>query len=240
MNIYTIYLITNLINQKKYVGQTKQIPIKRFTQHLCSKNTLLSKAINKHGRNNFSFEVLYQTLDINKIDFLERYFIKEHNSFICETGHGYNLTTGGSLYKIVSDETKLKMSENHPNVSGVNNPNYGNLYSIETKQKLSELLIGNKRSLGYKHSMETKQKMSTILLGHTRCLGRIYSEETKQKMSDSHKNKTHSMETKQKMSDSRIMIKQQRVICPYCNKEGGQSLMTRYHFNNCKSFSTFK
>lgn len=26
---------------------------------------------------------------------------------------------------------------------------------------------------------------------------------------------------------------QERSICPYCNKEGGKSTMTRYHFENC-------
>ena len=31
---------------------------------------------------------------------------------------------------------------------------------------------------------------------------------------------------------------QKNIICPHCNKEGGASGMKRYHFNNCKTFTT--
>jgi len=30
---------------------------------------------------------------------------------------------------------------------------------------------------------------------------------------------------------------QRKIVCPYCNKEGGAANMRRYHFNNCKFIS---
>lgn len=44
-------------------------------------------------------------------------------------------------------------------------------------------------------------------------------------------------ETKRKMSEMRTgkeIKKQDKVICPYCGKNGGLNAMTRYHFDNCK------
>ena len=30
-------------------------------------------------------------------------------------------------------------------------------------------------------------------------------------------------------------IARKKVTCPYCGKEGGEGLMSRWHFNNCKN-----
>lgn len=59
------------------------------------------------------------------------------------------------------------------------------------------------------------------------------SEQTKRKISQRLRGTTKSDQTKQKIS---IAMKkpQLRVICPHCNKEGGVSPMTRYHFDNCR------
>ena len=41
-------------------------------------------------------------------------------------------------------------------------------------------------------------------------------------------------ETKKKMSEAQKGLKSTVVKCPHCGKQGDQSNMTRYHFNNCK------
>ena len=48
------------------------------------------------------------------------------------------------------------------------------------------------------------------------------------------KGKTLSKETKLKLSKAKLGKPQNKVTCPHCNKEGGKSLMHRYHFDNCK------
>lgn len=52
-----IYLITNLINGKQYVGQTIYTAEQRFKQHLRG-DLYIDKAIRKYGVENFKLEVL--------------------------------------------------------------------------------------------------------------------------------------------------------------------------------------
>lgn len=149
MTIYTIYLITNLINNKKYVGQTKCVPHKRFKSHIADKKRILYSAIRKYGVENFKFEVIYQTLDVDHIDFLECHFIKEHNSLISGDGWGYNLESGGNLNKKLSVETRHKISitkigtsltEDHKRKIG--DSRKGKMHTEESKQKMSESAKG--------------------------------------------------------------------------------------------------
>ena len=43
-----------------------------------------------------------------------------------------------------------------------------------------------------------------------------------------------SEETKRKISESSKGKKYKIVKCPHCGQEGGENLMKRYHFDNCK------
>lgn len=89
-NIYSIYLITNKINGKKYVGFTND-PKRRWKDHR-SRNSVIGKALRKYGRENFSFEIIYQSKDAEHcLSVMEPYFIAEHDAF----NNGYNISTGG-------------------------------------------------------------------------------------------------------------------------------------------------
>lgn len=71
--------------------------------------------------------------------------------------------------------------------------------------------------------------------------GRVHSEETKQKMSNSAVGKRKSLETINRIKEARKnqVIVTVQVTCPHCGKEGGNRIMPRYHFNNCKLFNTY-
>lgn len=97
-----IYLITNKINGKKYVGQHCYNKDARWKQHLNSALKYndpkpLYAAIRKYGVDNFSYRVL-EELGPNStqelLDDREIHFIKEYNTYI-GNGNGYNLTLGG-------------------------------------------------------------------------------------------------------------------------------------------------
>lgn len=89
-----LYQITNLINNKIYIGQTNNIA-KRWSNHKCcnSPNMVIAKAIKKYGIENFKFDVLYRNIPIEQIDELEQKTILEKN---CRVPNGYNVAIGGS------------------------------------------------------------------------------------------------------------------------------------------------
>ena len=61
-----IYLITNLINNKQYVGKTVYSLTHRFQGHCTNgtnKNCYLHQAIQKYGKENFKIELLEEVTD---------------------------------------------------------------------------------------------------------------------------------------------------------------------------------
>lgn len=87
-----IYKITNLVNNKIYIGQSICIE-KRWEDHkfYSSKaHTALQAAFKKYGISNFSFEVI-EECPKEMLDEREIYWIKFYDSY----NNGYNLTKGG-------------------------------------------------------------------------------------------------------------------------------------------------
>lgn len=92
MKIFTIYRITNNITNKVYIGYTENFE-QRMSDHQNKKrDTYISNAIQKHGWQNFTTDVLYQSLDMDHCkNVMESFFINEHDSI----NTGYNLKPGG-------------------------------------------------------------------------------------------------------------------------------------------------
>ena len=89
--IIGIYKIENLINGKKYIGQSIDIQ-RRFEEHKRDKdNCRIHQAIRKYGINNFSFEII-EECSPSMLDEREKYWIKYYDSF----NNGYNATHGGN------------------------------------------------------------------------------------------------------------------------------------------------
>jgi hypothetical protein len=101
-----IYLITNTINGKVYVGKTEDSIEHRFKEHICDsrkercKNRPLYRAMNKYGVENFKVELIEET-DIPEIR--EEYWIEYYNSY----HNGYNATRGGDGKKYIDYTTIL-------------------------------------------------------------------------------------------------------------------------------------
>lgn len=167
-----VYLITNEISGKKYVGQTVQTLEQRWDKHNVSKGCpALSEAIKKYGRENFKIETIHKCLSREEMDFVEIFYIEFLNT---KTPSGYNLTFGGdgclgykhscsakekirnnATGRTFSEEARLKMRKSHK----------GRTFSAESKQKMSISKMGNKSRTGLKTSKEIRHKISTALSG---------------------------------------------------------------------------
>lgn len=105
-----LYLITNLINDKKYIGITNNYK-KRWANHKCnnSPTMAIAKAIKKYGAENFKFEVLLENIPIEEINQYEQEYIKKYHTHVSE-GKGYNIAWGG-MYSI--DENSIHFGEDN-------------------------------------------------------------------------------------------------------------------------------
>ena len=90
-----VYLITNQINDKKYVGITNDYK-KRWSNHKCCNDPkmAIAQAIKKYGKENFKFELLEKNIPIERIDEKEIYYIQKLETHV-STGKGYNVSKGG-------------------------------------------------------------------------------------------------------------------------------------------------
>lgn len=152
-----IYITTNNINGKKYIGQKKYYG--NYETYIGS-GIALKNAINKYGKENFTREIIENCKTKEELDSREKFWIEYYNA--TESEDFYNITSGGDggfgsgknspwYGKHLSDETKEKLSKIK---SGENNPFYGKTHSDEVKKKLSE------KALNQRHSKETREKMS--------------------------------------------------------------------------------
>ena len=78
-----LYMITNLINQKRYIGITNN-PKQRWSNHRLAKDQsmAIARAIKKYGADNFKFEVLKSNIPIEEIDDYKIEYIKKYNTHV--------------------------------------------------------------------------------------------------------------------------------------------------------------
>ena len=173
---YKLYLhITP--NGKRYYGITKQDVKRRWAKGKGYKNNQhFTRAIEKYGWDNIDHIVLFDSLTEYEAKELEQYFIQWYDT--ANPQYGYNQSLGGEGGNH-SERTKQKMSDNHADVSGKNNPmygrtgidnpNYGRQHSEKSKQKMSDNHANvsgkNNPMHGKHHSEESRQKSSKANAG---------------------------------------------------------------------------
>lgn len=95
-NTYVVYCHTNKINNKKYIGITKNSPQERWGKNGNGyKQQIFYRAIEKYGWDNFDHEILYENLSKEDAEKYERKLIKEYKTN--SPSFGYNVAQGGML-----------------------------------------------------------------------------------------------------------------------------------------------
>jgi group I intron endonuclease len=157
-----IYMFTNLINGKRYIGSTGNLS-RRFSEYLNTNYLIranymaICNALLKHGYSNFSLDIL-DFCEVSDLLIKEKYY---WDIFKPE----YNLAKdplAPMTGRKHTDESRKKISEAFlGKVLGENNNMYGKTHSSESRKKLSEAITGIKHHMyGKKHSDATRKKLS--------------------------------------------------------------------------------
>ena len=108
-----VYLVTNTLNGKQYVGQT----ITKYSK--LGHGHAVRDAYKKYGRKNFTYETIVSGINCDKfLDYAEKFWIKTLDTMV---PNGYNLESGGRWGKIVYHK-----------------PNLGKKFSEEVRKRMSE------------------------------------------------------------------------------------------------------
>lgn len=156
-----IYVLENKINHKKYVGQTindrAERRILRHKEHAKKLDSLvIYRAIRKYGFENFKINTFKVANDL--LDYFEIELIKRLNTLV---PNGYNIESGGSESKNMSEATKRKISNTNKErlKDKTKHPMYGKHQTDEAKIKISESKLGKHPwNFGKKWNEEVKQK----------------------------------------------------------------------------------
>lgn len=124
-----IYKITNIQNNKIYIGQTIRPVQDRFNRHLNDAlhnviDTHFARAIRKYGKDNFSWEIIDTANTQEELTIKERYWIQYYNS----VKEGYNETDaiskcGGNTYQSKTEKEMEVIKEKIRQTKiGIKNP----------------------------------------------------------------------------------------------------------------------
>jgi hypothetical protein len=111
-----IYKITNIINNKIYIGSAsfydkrKGIHIARLRNNT-HKNKYLQSSYNKHGENNFKFEIIEHVCSQKKLLNREQYWLDLTQCYNTKIGYNISKIAGSNLGNKMSEESKKKIGD---------------------------------------------------------------------------------------------------------------------------------
>ena len=234
---YTVYIHTNKITHKAYIGITSQPVEQRWGKNGCKyKNSKhFWNAIKKYGWDNFDHIVFMTDLIQEEACRIEQLLIALYNTNNAK--YGYNISSGGEngFYGChLSEEQKQKKSERMKGLyAGEKNPMYG----VSPKERMDEETYNNwKKNIQNRMSSEEfKEKLRRINIGKTYSddinakkgrkgeshpnYGKAIPDETKEKLRRAQTGKKYSDETNAKKGLKGTLNHSARAVCQF-KKDG--------------------
>lgn len=160
---YKIYKITNIINQKYYIGSTIKELKERFTVHVChaqrtykknKKKTYIQQAIKKYGKENFTIHQIDTAYSKNHCSFLEYFLINYYQSN--NPKYGYNILGEDPItHKSTHsdrDISQIKTERGHKR---------GEKYCFFDKKRRKWIVSIKKYGIFYRKRFQTEQECKT-------------------------------------------------------------------------------
>ena len=197
IKIYYIYIITNIINKKQYIGKRTYYGFNIYNDDYMGSGVKLKKDIILYGKENFSKGIIQICDNQHKCNLLEEYYIDYFNTI----NTGYNITKGGYGGSLKGRKFGPETCEAHRKYRT------GKKHTEETKKKISDAHKGKiisketiekwKKREKYIFTEKDKKKISDSCKGEKNGFyGKKHTEETKKKISENHKPTKLSLEIK--------------------------------------------
>lgn len=164
MSSTLIYIVTNDINDKVYIGQTSKTLKERKNGHIASCNAGYDfhfyRAIRKYGIDHFTFTTLHDNIQTqDELNYWEQYYIEKFDSY----RSGYNMAPGGYVNVMAVPEVK----EKHDAV----------MRSQEIRDKISQSVIKHHQENDYsewkKHLSENKKALYSDPVKHAETVAKF-------------------------------------------------------------------
>ena len=163
---YQVYLVTNSLNNMRYVGRTCRSLRERLSEHIRAARRgstyRIHRAIREYGADNFVIQILEDDIPSRLIHAREKHWIAAFNTL----KEGYNSISGGggALGSIRYERRKIR----NPNERRIpwNKGKRLSPHPLEMRQRISMKLRGRRSPMkGRKMTEATRQKMRESRLG---------------------------------------------------------------------------
>lgn len=135
-----IYKITNLINNKIYIGKKIIDKIDYFGSGI-----LINRSIQKYGIENFKKEIIDEVLSIKELNEKEKYWIQYFNSN--DLTIGYNISNGGDGGDVFTNNPNKEEIRKKCSKSSEKNGMFGRNHTKESIEKISKNRKGKRRGI---------------------------------------------------------------------------------------------
>jgi group I intron endonuclease len=213
--IHYVYITTNLVSGKKYVGDHST---NNLNDSYLGSGIALKEAIKKYGRGNFEREILKICDTKQEAFYLQKSYIENFNTL---APNGYNICPSGGTEcsgGTISESTRQKLRDQKLGIplrkehrEKTKKAMLGKKHSEKTKELMSKCRKGIPKSENHKRKIGAAQKGErNHMYGKdpwNKGLSGVYSEEALEKMSESAKGRgfkkghSHSKETRKKIGE---------------------------------------
>jgi hypothetical protein len=208
-------------NEVFYIGIGKQ---KYRSTDQNNRNKYWLNVVNKVG---YSIEIIAENISYDEALNLERHLIKTIGRKDLGLGPLVNMTDGGegrSNFKHSKESMlKTKNSEGYKN---------RNVSKHHLKGKTYEEIYGKEKAIHIKEKLSSAKRPEYKKGSEHHMFGKKRPDHAAKMKGKSH---PHTNESKQKLSIAKTGVPRNKLTCPHCGKIGGDGIIKRWHFNNCKT-----